>query len=288
MKHILTGVLVTASLMVVSCGNDTEEIKPIEKNGVVTLSVMPTVQSRLSTEGTTTKFSAGDLISVSSQGLIEDMAKATFTVGSDGTSLSTTNQFLYNGDNQATFYAYYPTSADGGTSTAAFTVAQDQNADNAHADNDFMTAKSTGNAAQTTVLTFQHQLAWMKVVVNGVEDKTVSVTINSVKPTANYDYATGAVTTGGDAVDITMGKHDSDFWALIPAQTFESNSVMLSISVDDDNYTFTPSKQISLDKSKVKKISLTIANGVVLEAGISAEQWTDDGTVEGNIFKQTN
>lgn len=286
MKLQIAGVLIATSLLAVSCSNDTEDIKLIEKNSAVTLTVTPTVQSRVTTTGTTTAFVSGDNIAVTSTGLANNMSETVLTVGEDGKTLTSTEEFFYNGNNEATFYAWYPSTIKGSATSAAFTVATDQSTDGAFAANDFMTAQSTGKASEKTSLTFTHQLAWVKVTVDAETDAEVAVTINGAQPTATYTYADDKVATSGESTNITMGKHDTEFWALIPAQSFDKDAAMLAITVGTTNYTFTPTSAITFETGNVKKISLTIANGVVIEADISAEQWADGGSIKGSIFKK--
>lgn len=144
--------------MATSCSNDAEDIKPAQQNQTVTLSLTPDVKSRVTTEGTTTKFANGDIITITSTGLVDNMSGAKFAVGNDGKSLSCADEYFYDGNNEANFYAYYPEGAIGDAASASFTITTDQSAENAYADNDFMTAKCSGSPTATAVLTFTHQL----------------------------------------------------------------------------------------------------------------------------------
>lgn len=94
MKLQIAGVLIATSLLAVSCSNDTEDIKLIEKSSAVTLTVTPTVQSRVTTTGTTTTFDSGDNIAVTSTGLANNMSETVLTVGEDGKTLTSTEEFF--------------------------------------------------------------------------------------------------------------------------------------------------------------------------------------------------
>ncbi len=304
-----SGVLILAALLAASCSNEADNIQVVEKDGSVTLTLTPEVQSRVSTDESTTKFDEGDIVVVSSKGLLEDMKNVEFSVGSNGTSLSCDDEYFYDGDDEATFYAYYPSTAIGDTESVSFTVSTDQSGTDSYSANDFMTAMSKGSKAKTPVLSFTHQLAWVKVTIDtgstesdesevstaaeGSDKETISVKMNDILPSVTYTYPTDEaeekVVTDEtvDTKDIAMGENDSEFWALIPAQTIAKGSTFLSITVGNDEYTYTPSTAIEFAAGKVKKISLKIANGVVLEGVIAAGSWTDDDDViSGSIHKQ--
>ncbi len=287
----LTGVVLAAGLLAASCSNDAQEIQLIQEPGTVSLAVSPNVVSRVSTDGNTTTFEENDKIIVHSTGLLNDMNNVTFTVGSDKKTLTSGSEYYYKGSNSATFYAFYPTNAaaESDTKSVTFTVSTDQRTKDAHAQNDFMTASCIRPASGAATLQFAHQLAWVKVTIDGASPS--AITMNNVKPSATYQFSDNTVTAGGTEGSINMGKHETEFWVLIPAQAFTNGTELLSITVDSDSgngaetYAFTPSSDITFNTGEIKTISITIADGVVLETGISVTDWAEGDKVEGIIKK---
>ncbi|MCM1440483.1 MAG: fimbrillin family protein [Roseburia sp.] len=279
--------------MSASCVNGSDEDIVATPNGAVMLMVNPDVKSRMSTDGYATTFESGDRIKVSSAGLIDNMDGAILVVDGDGKTLNPegSKKYYYNGNAEARFYACYPkTAVFSGTQSVTFTVASDQTDEGAHVANDFMTAQCTGTAASKPTLSFAHMLAWVKVEIeNSNENAITGITVKDILPTATHTF--GGTESIADfqangGIDVKMGRKDDGFGALIPQQEIKAGKDLLDITIGDLTYTYAPTANITFGAGKVKTIKLKISNSVVMEAGISVADWSEEEEIEGNIFKK--
>lgn len=287
MKKYLLPTLALSAIFA-ACSND-DAATPAGENQKVNFVINQTV-SRTTTSGNTTTFVEGDKIGITSSGLDIDMSNATYTVGADGKLNGGT--FYYDGENQATFYAHYPTSATYAQGTVALTVPANQASETAFNACDFMTATATGDPADggVVVLKFSHRLALVKVVWNATETAT-GVTLQGVKPTATWTQSTNAVATGGEAIDINLWKIGSgqEYWAMIPEQTISSGATLLTITDAAKSYEYTPGGDLTFSANTIKKITLNLNEEGNIEATISdidINNWVEDTTDGGGYVQE--
>lgn len=288
-KHFILAAMAVAAIFA-SCSNENEEnLMPGE--GAPVNFVIDGPVTRTTTDATSgvTSFVEGDKIAIYSDGLQNEMAGAVFTVGGGG-ALTGNASYSFNGLSGANFYAYYPETAKGDAASAEFTVATDQSVANALDTSDFMTATNNVGAAipDPISLSFKHRLTLVKVALSGITASKVE--INNVKPTATWTYATDLVATSGEATTIRMGLKGSEYWAVIPAQTVNTGTVLFTITAGDGKvYTYTPTvSSIIFNEGKAKKFALALASTgdgtlVSLSTDMEAAWGKEEGDESGNI-----
>lgn len=288
-KHFILAAMAVAAIFA-GCSNENEEnLMPSE--GAPVNFVIDGPVTRTTTDATTgvTSFVEGDKIAIYSDGLQNEMAGAVFTVGGGG-ALTGNASYSFNGLSGANFYAYYPETAKGDAASAEFTVAADQSAEGAFGASDFMTAKKNVGAATSDAisLSFAHRLTLVKVALSGITASKVE--INNVQPTATWTYSTDAVATSGNATTIRMGLNGIEYWAVIPAQTVNTGTVLFTITAGDGKvYTYTPTvSSIIFNEGKAKKFALALASTgdgtlVSLSTDMEAAWGKEEGDESGNI-----
>ena len=285
-KYFLSALALSA--LFVACSNEEEVATTTEKSPVNF--VLDKQVGRTVTNGNTTTFVEGDQIGITSSGLDIDMSNATYTVGADG-SLSG-GSFYYNGNNKATFYAHYPTTATITDGVVSMNVPANQATETAFNACDFMTSTATGDPANggTVVLKFKHRLAMVKVVWNGSATAT-NVMLHGAKPTVKWTQATDATATDGNAIDINMWKIDEgqEYWAMIPEQTLTTAYKLLTITDADKSYEYTPAGNLTFSANTIKKITLNLTEEGNVEATISdidITNWEEDVNDGGGYVEE--
>lgn len=283
-KHFILAAMAVAAIFA-GCSNENEENLMPNEGAPVNFVIDGPVTRTTTTPGGVTSFVEGDKIAIYSDGLLNEMTGAVFTVGGGG-ALTGDASYSYDGMSGASFYAYYPTAATGSATNAVFTVATDQSAEGAFGASDFMTAKKTVDAATADAisLSFAHRLTLVKVALSGITASKVE--INNVQPTATWTYSSDAVVTSGTATTIKMGKYGNEYWAVIPAQTVNTGTVLFTITADGKTYTYTPASNITFNEGTRKKFTLAIsADGktVVSLSKLADVQWGAEESVEGDV-----
>jgi len=251
--------------------NGTDEVK-FAINGPVT---------RVTTTGATSAFESGDEIAITSNGLATDIKDATFTVAESGLS----GNPVYYGEGAATFVAHYPvsaTTAEDGSIT--MTVAADQSTDDLFHANMFMVAEAEGSADVNeglVSLTFEHQLAMVKVVLSGIDDAT-AVAVNNVVPDVKWTPA--ALTAGTSAaISVKAWKQGDtqEYWVLVPAQTVASGKSFITITAGAKTYEYTLGADVTLAAAKVKTVTLSLTAEEQVAATFALEGAGWDADAEG-------
>lgn len=263
-------------------------------NAPVSFVIDGPVTRTTTTEAGVTSFAEGDKIAMYSTGLKTEMEGTVFTVGNRGTlAAEGGGQFTFDGVNGAAFYAYYPTSAEGTTTDATFTVATDQSASGAFNQSDFMTSNKTVVAAQTETISLQfaHRLTLVKVELVGIA-KVTGVEMNNVQRTATWTYSGDNVTTSGTATTINMGafNNEYEYWAVVPTQTIATGTVLFTIQADGKTYTYKPTaNNIIFAEGKAKKFKLTIAadgQTVVSLNTVMDTAWGEETIEDGYVTEE--
>ena len=298
MKKQIIYSMLAVSMLTASCSNE-DFLEEVKEHNQVSFVIGGTV-SRTTTTGNTTTFEVGDKIALSSTGLESDMKNAIFNVG-EGSTL-TGGSFFYKDENEATFYAHYPTTATYNTTSVTMNVASDQSSSEKFNANDFMTATAKGKAATNegkVSLNFKHRLAFVKVVLQQPESapteavtttdplSTVSsVSLSGIKPVATWTLASDEVVTSGDATTIKMWKQaGQEYWAVLPIQTITNGTDLVSVIDGDKKYVYTLSSDLTFSESKAKKITLSLVSGKLKATftDLTIEDWVDDpDVVEGD------
>lgn len=265
-----------------------------EKNGQTPVSgtsevrfVMDEVVTRVTTASNVTTFDEDDQIAITSEGLYEDIANEKYTyksTGLDGKSV------LFQETGEASFVAHYPSSLNNEDGSIEMTVPAVQTADNFH-DNMFMVATAKGSATDNVVtLQFAHQLAWVKVVLEGIDG--TAVTLHGVKPTVTW--TSSALEASGNGTDITTWKQTTgqEYWALVPAQTIYASTKLITVETATTAYEYTLASELTLTTAKVKTITLSLDPSTGLtQASFSVDsvndiEWTDDTALEDFVTEK--
>lgn len=302
MKKSYTFVASLMLLLGTSCGD--EQIPRGETGKPVTFSVSTVSgigQTRTVTnDDGTTNFVAGDCIGIfATKGA--DGVNVKHVVGSDGT-VSSDEGVYFNGSGDATadFYAYYPYDATATGTQVNFRVASDQDNEQRFNQSDFLTAVTTAVPVDTdkdVSLKFRHRLSQiqLEMVVSANGQKPDSVLVNNCRTAVTWNYLQDQCTTTGDAGSVKMWQQNSTgnpiFRALIPAQTVNTNTKLLSIHIGEKTYVFTTSAAVSLGGNSIKKFKIGIGSDdklVVFSADITTGVWEEDTEViegEGTLVE---
>lgn len=292
MRKNLFFIALAATALFTACSNENDPIQSNEGEKVnFFVDNGPITRTTINTETGVTNFADQDEIGIYANGGATAQ-NVGYTLNTADQSLQATdpNQAIVWNDNkvETNFYAYYPFAAGKAADKVEFT-AGNQGSEADFAKNDFLTAKQTivANAQELTVkFQFKHALALIKVKLSGSEAaKATAVTITA-KPTATWTLADGTFATSGTATTIQMWKIAADkqeYWAMVPAQTFEANQALIAIAAGADTYTYKPKTAITVSTSKSKVFNLVMGQqqGVVeIDPDLGADGWTPEGTEE--------
>lgn len=296
MKNKLLLTLLTATCLFSSCTKENEVNMPQDKSegNKVTFFVntAPVTRTTVNTTNNSTQFVENDKIGIFEISTsITDANNYEYKVLSDGTleavDASKTLYYPNDANEEINFYAYYPFNQDAtATDKVEFTVANDQSSETLYNANDFMAATTSGKKTNFTdgvSLTFSHKLALVQLTLIGDDaSKVTAVTLNNCKPTSTWTFVTDAVTTSGTAQDIKMWKITADantYWALVPAQTITTGTILFTMTVGETTYTYKPSaSDIVFTANKIKKFNIqlgTNGNTIAVSTDIDATGWDD-------------
>lgn len=249
--------------------------------------VMDEIVTRVTTTDNATTFEVDDKIAITSEGLYEDIVNEEYTytsTGLDGKSV------LFNETGEASFVAHYPSSLNNTDGSIKMTVPAVQTAENFHV-NMFMVATAGGNATDNVVtLQFAHQLAWVKVVLEGIDG--TAVTLHGVKPTVTW--TSSALEASDTETDITTWKQTDkqEYWALVPAQTISASTKLITVETATTAYEYTLTSELNLTTAKVKTITLSLDPSTGLtQASFSVDgandiEWVTDTRLEDFVTEK--
>lgn len=292
MKHNAKLSLLLLAAAACSCSNNPAD-EP--KGNAVSFEVATAPASRTVTNSdNSTVFIAGDRIGIYGSKGAEGF-NLPHVVGSDGQLLAEAGaQVFYNpaAGAVADFHAYYPYTPDQTGSTVSFTVGSDQSTADLFNASDFMTAATLNVATgdeNPVKLTFSHRLAVVQLeIVAAAGDTPANAVLSGVQPTVEWNMATDAVTTSGEAGDIRMWQRTDDgltYWAVVPAQTVAAGTRLLSVSLGDESYAFTTVAPVKLGEGMIKKFRISVTEAgevVVFNPDLDINGWNeDDEIVEG-------
>lgn len=305
MKSKLLLTLLTATCLFSSCTKENEVNMPQDKSegNKVTFIVntAPVTRTTVNTTNNSTQFVENDKIGIFELSTsITDANNYEYKVLSDGTlEAADAGKTLYypnDANENINFYAYYPyNSGISTTDKVAFTVAADQSSEALYNANDFMAATTNGKKTDFTngvSLTFSHKLALVQLTLIGDDaSKVTAVTLNNCKPTATWTFSSNAIETeSGNVQDIKMWKIKADantYWALVPAQTIETETVLFTMTAGETTYTYKPSAgNIVFTDNKIKKFNIqlgTNGNTIAVSTDMDTTGWDDtESATSGN------
>lgn len=256
----------------------------------------PITRTTVNTTDATTKFVEGDKVGIfATGGATGSNVGYTVGAGTDGTlSPISGNGIEWTTEAAGNFYAYYPYAAGNVTDKVNFTVTDQTDADE-FAKNDFLVATKASVSNQTDIkFQFAHGLSLVQVVLSGDKAAEATEVTLTAKPTVEWAFASGTFTTSGNATAIKMWKIDANaqtYWAMVPAQNIPTTTAFVNITAGGKNYTYTPSKAITLTTAKIKKFNLKLGEAgkaISVSTGMNTDGWTDDEKpTDGNTEEKT-
>lgn len=306
MKNKLLLTLLTATCLFSSCSQENEVNTPQDKSEAnkVTFIVntAPVTRTTVNTINNSTQFVENDKIGIFELSTsITDANNYEYKVLSDGTleaaDASKTLYYPNDANENINFYAYYPYNSEiSTTDKVTFTVAADQSSVALYNANDFMATTTNGKKTDFidgVSLTFSHKLALVQLTLIGDDaSKVTAVTLNNCKPTTTWTFSSNAIeTASGTAQDIKMWKITADantYWALVPAQTITTGTVLFTMTAGETTYTYKPSaSDIVFTDNKIKKFNIqlgTNGNTIAVSTNMNANGWegNSDPAESGN------
>ena len=191
---------------------------------------------------------------------------------------------------KADFYCYYPYGSPANVSAYAVSTNPDQSTDDGYKGSEFLWGKREGvlPSPETVNVTVNHVMSNVFVYIKpgkGFTDEmltaaAVNVKIVNVKTDATVNLATGVVTAAGAAKTVTPHDETGYYRALIVPQTVAANTALIIVTVNDVQYTYTPTENVELKSNTQHKFTVTV-NNVGNGVDIGVGNWTTDETDYG-------
>lgn len=285
----------TGALMITACSNEIEEqLAENGKNGQnVKFSIGVENLSRTAiADGTlVTSFEPNDEIGIfayDGEKLVSWNVKYTY----NGSGWTSENAIAAQDGVKLSYYAYYPYDASV-TDPASIkdTVSADQTA--GFGKNDMLSARNTEAAAGATniSLNFAHAMAMVQVsLMEGTtSDANATVTLQSILPVTSVNAKDGSVTAAsGASVGVAMKKaaETLTYRAVVPEQTIEAGSKLLTIVADGKTFNVTFDADVKYERGKFLQITVknlnTLPDGAeVTIGGAAIDGWTPGENPEG-------
>lgn len=192
---------------------------------------------------------------------------------------------------KADFYCYFPYGTPADITSYAFAVKEDQSAEQAYKESEFLYGKTAGAAptAEAVNITTKHIFSCAVINVkagNGFTDEmlaqsAISVKMNGIKTGASINLTNGVATATGAAQTITPLENGNNrsYKALIVPQTASGNNF---ITVNIDGRDFNLKKEFTFIGGKRHTFSVTVSKtGNGINVGIGA--WEDDDMDNGGV-----
>lgn len=285
----------TGALMITACSNEIEEqLAENGKNGQnVKFSIGVENLSRTAiADGTlVTSFEPNDEIGIfayDGEKLVSSNVKYTY----NGSGWTSENAIAAQDGVKLSYYAYYPYDASV-TDPASIkdTVSADQTA--GFGKNDMLSARNTEAAAGATniSLNFAHAMAMVQVsLMEGTtSDANATVTLQSILPVTSVNAKDGSVTAAsGASVGVAMKKaaESLTYRAVVPEQTIEAGSKLLTIVADGKTFNVTFDADVKYERGKFLQITVKNLNALpdgaeVTIGGAAIDGWTPGENPEG-------
>lgn len=189
---------------------------------------------------------------------------------------------------KADFYCYFPYGAPTDVTAHPFSVQADQSVLGSYKASEFLWGKATGvspTAEAVPIITnrsMSNMLIYLKPG-NGFTEETFaaaskSVRICNVKTDATIDLRTGVATATGSNTEVVPYNEGGYYRALIVPQTVADGLNLITVTVDDVEYTF--AKGFTFESNVQHKFTITVnksSNGVDITIG----GWESDGEDHG-------
>ena len=280
----MAGMIATMAMFTACSQNEAEDIAPISKNNVISLtSSMETMRGV--SDPQTNALSANNTVGVfvtSGETTITNGDNNKHTVGNGG-ALSTTTPMYYPAEDGAkvNIYAYAPYKSGIALATASnFSVATDQSAEAGYLSSDLVCASKENQASSESAvsLTFGHKMSQLQITINNQASLDLSeaaVYITGTKIATTFNPSTGAIgDASGDATDIksvaALGTNTKAYTIVVP-QTIAANTALVKITTSEKTYIAKLTAAATLASGKAYKFSVTLTSSTepVVEVPIS-------------------
>lgn len=294
----MAGMIATMAMFTACSQNEAEDIVPINKSNVISLtSSMETMRgaSELQTNALNTSVKVG-AFGVSGSATITNGNNNEYTVGTNG-ALTATNEMAWPSNTSAkvNIYAYAPYQSNWAYNSAnAFAVNTDQSSDANYLASDLLYAKAT-DQSQTTdaiALNFTHQLSRINVTIKKGEDAS-TVTLNGAKVYITNTYtattlnpSTGALAeTPSTAADILIGTLSAEptatgttLYGITIPQAIAAATKLVKVTTSDKVYVAKLGSATTLESGKSYNFTATVGTSteVTLTLGsVTLTGWGD-------------
>ena len=288
MKHRNYGILIALTVLACACSDESAD-QPAPAAGKSVRFEISTVKSRTVTNtDNSTEFVSGDRIGIyGTKGATG--TNVAFIVGSDGQLQPEAGSgIFYNPDGGATsdFHAYYPFTSGQSGQSVTFTVGADQSSPDLFNASDFMTASAlgvtTGDESPVTLI-FEHRMTVVQLeVVTSKANDFKGASLSNVMTTALWNMNSDAMTADGQASSVKMWGRSDDgltYWAVVPAQTINAGTRLITLDFGDDTYAFTTTGPVTFNEGMIKKFRIGVGDSgqlVVFSSELEVKPWQDD------------
>lgn len=189
---------------------------------------------------------------------------------------------------KADFYCYYPYGTPTDVAACPFSVQADQSSLENYKASEFLWGKATGMSPTVDAVPIITNRSMSNMLIylqpgNGFTEETFaaaskSVRICNVKTDATIDLRTGVAVATGTATEVTPYNEGEYYRALIVPQTVADGQNLITVTVDDVEYTF--AKGFTFESNVQHKFTITVnksSNGVDITIG----GWESDGEDHG-------
>ena len=277
-----------------ACNSD-QDVNPSMPKGQAVSFVVNDAVSRTATSASgATSFLEGDRIGIFATGGATG-ENVLHYVGAEGNITAETGQGVYadGSGKPASFYAYYPYSAEATASQVTFAVAEDQSTDEAFNGSDFLTAvvaNQTVEKGKPVQLKFNHRLAMVQVEFSELTGNEItSVALNGCVGSIDWNMASNTVTATGETMAITMHRTNEPtliYRAMVPAQTIAGGTKLLAINIDGQEYVLNTAAPLALAEGSVKRYRIGIAaNGHLVDfnSDLTISDWTQEDIIDEEV-----
>ncbi len=292
---IMSLVLLAATLLMTSCKDDEDEVKP---GGKKLVSITASIQNY--TKATDAAFDNGDQIGLH---LITDVTflnNVMFT-NVKGSYKAAQDYYWYeDAELEATLVGYYPYNANSLYTKRGCTVevGADQSTDKKYKASDFMVARATSKpTAKAVALPFTHVLSKVTLSIDPKGESIQSITISGLDTKMNYELREGVITAIDSKGKITPAKvliDNKDAWVFLTVPQKGANPEIVVTTASgknfvfgDENFEYESGKayvcNLSLDKESVKtKFTATVTDWIAENDNMVFERVENDFIIEEN------
>lgn len=261
----------TGALMITACSNEIEEQLAGGNGGQevkFTVGIENLSRTTIADGTLKTKFVKGDEIGIfayNGESVVFSNIKYTY----NGSGWTSDAAIAAQDGVQLSYYAYYPYSESVTDPSAINVTVNSDQATNGFSKDDVLTAQNTeAEAGATSVsLTFAHAMAMVQVsLMQGTtDDADATVYLQSILPDTKVNAKDGSVeTAAGEAVAVAMKKaaESLTYRAVVPEQTIEASSKLLTIVADGKTFNVTFDADVKYERGKLLQITVNKLNAL--------------------------